>query len=225
MTTTTYKHSYLSLMSWVRMAPIPPGALTTPPSLPSTNATVPDTTTRTDTPPPVFTFDSSVANFNVSLGAYLATCPKLQGICVGAFVFDDTRRLLLVQRAPHDSYPLRWEIPGGTIDAEDETLLHGLARELWEETGLRARCMTGLVGKGYTFLTRRPLCVCKYSFVVEVEALDVKLDPNEHTAFLWVTEDEAKAKKCGDLHLTYTTKNQEDVILEAFKTSSEKAET
>ncbi|KAI0799194.1 NUDIX hydrolase domain-like protein [Xylaria sp. FL0064] len=210
------------------MSPIPPVALTASPSqsLSSTaTATALDTTISKDNSPPLFTFDPFVASFNVSLGAYLATSPKLQGICVGAFVFDDTRRLLLVQRVPHDSYPLRWEVPGGTIDAEDETLLHGLARELWEETGLRARCVTGLVGKGYTFLTRRPLCVCKYSFVVEVEAFDVKLDPNEHAAFLWVTEDEVKAKRCGDIDLTYTTKNQEEAILAAFWTRRQKTKT
>ncbi|GAW22778.1 hypothetical protein ANO14919_123210 [Xylariales sp. No.14919] len=175
-------------------------------------------------PVPLFTLDTSVANFEVPLHAYLETSPKLDGICVGAFVFDNASRLLLVQRAPHDSYPLRWEVPGGTIDAEDETLLHGVVRELREETGLHARHVTGLVGKGYTFLTRKPLCVCKYSFIVDVDAYDVRLDPNEHAAFLWVTEDEAKEGKCGDLQLVYTTKSQEDAILEAFKTQRGRTE-
>ncbi|KAI1755322.1 NUDIX hydrolase domain-like protein [Xylaria castorea] len=185
-------------------------------------AVPPVTSTTAETVPNFFTSDPSVANFNVPLGAYLETSPALQGICVGAFVFDDVDRLLLVQRAPHDSYPLRWEVPGGTIDAEDESLLHGLARELWEETGLRTHRVSGLVGKGYTFLTRRPLCVCKFSFVVDVEAFDVKLDPNEHAAFLWVTEDEAKTRKCGAVDLVYTTKNQEDAILESFRIERER---
>ncbi|KAI0436610.1 NUDIX hydrolase domain-like protein [Xylaria telfairii] len=181
----------------IKMAAIPPAA--------------------SDSAPTLFTSDLSVASFNVPLGTYLESSPALQGVCVGAFVFDDADRLLLVQRAPHDSYPLQWEVPGGTIDAEDKSVLHGLVRELWEETGLWARGVSGLVGKGYTFLTRRPLCVCKYSFVVDVEAFDVKLDANEHAAFLWVTEDEAKARKCGDVSLVYTTKNQEDAILESFR--------
>ncbi|KAH8158836.1 hypothetical protein CIB48_g9410 [Xylaria polymorpha] len=176
----------------------------------------PATSVTTDSAPTLFASDLSVASFNVPLGAYIESSPALQSVCVGAVVFDDADRLLLVQRAPHDSYPLHWEVPGGAVDAEDKSILHGVVRELWEETGLRARGISGLVGKGDTFLTRRPLCVCKYSFVVDVEAFDVKLDPNEHAAFLWVTEDEAKARKCGDVNLVYT-KNQEDAILESFR--------
>ncbi|KAI1435161.1 NUDIX hydrolase domain-like protein [Xylaria sp. CBS 124048] len=167
--------------------------------------------------PAVFASDSSLASFDVPLGAFLKTSPLINGVCVGAFVFDDANRLLLVQRAPHDSYPLRWEVPGGGIDAEDETILHGLARELWEEAGLRTRLVSGLVGQGYTFSTRRGLRFSKYSFLVHVEDYGVKLDANEHVAFLWVTEEEARARKCGDVSFVYTTKNQEDSTLEAFR--------
>ncbi len=54
-------------------------------------------------------------------------------------------RILLLQRAPTDSMPLRWEIPGGACDLEDESLLHAAARELREEAGLRARTAAALV--------------------------------------------------------------------------------
>ncbi|KAI1172959.1 NUDIX hydrolase domain-like protein [Nemania sp. FL0916] len=167
-------------------------------------------------PPQSFTWDPSVVEFILPLTDYLKTNSSIQGVCVGAFVFDDRGRLLVVQRAPHDSYPLRWEVPGGTIDKEDESILHGLVRELWEETGLRTRHVPEKVGRGYTFLTRRPACVCKYSFVVDVYAYDVKLDPNEHVAFLWITEDEAKMKKCGGTDLVYTSAAQEQAILQSF---------
>ncbi|KAI0869196.1 NUDIX hydrolase domain-like protein [Hypoxylon argillaceum] len=200
-------------MNGIGMASVPP----------ITHTTTAAVTSPPDTAPTGFICDPSVASFKVPLGAYLETAPELHGICVGAFVFDDAGRLLVVQRAPHDSYPLRWEVPGGTIDAEDESLLHGLVRELWEETGLRARRVTGVVGEGYTFLTRRPACVCKFSFVIDVEAYDVKLDPNEHAAFLWVTEDEAKAKKCGDVDLVYTSSPQEAAILGSFKIDKKKS--
>ncbi|KAH8653708.1 NUDIX hydrolase domain-like protein [Xylariales sp. PMI_506] len=131
-------------------------------------------------------------------------------------------RLLLIQRAPHDSMPLCWEIPGGAVDDEDETVLHGAARELREEAGLRAARMVAELGPLTAFRTRSGLRVVRASFLVEVEAeaggLEgmVKLDPNEHTAYVWVTEAEARAKKIGDLELVYTSQDQEDVIFKAF---------
>ncbi|KAI0976355.1 NUDIX hydrolase domain-like protein [Xylaria arbuscula] len=207
------------------MASAQPVVLPTSPSSSPTTATttMTEVTLSTDTSPLHFTSGPSVANFNVPLETYLSASPGLDGLCVGGFVFDDRSRLLLVQRAAHDSFPLRWEVPGGTIDADGQTVLHGLARELWEETGLRARHISGRVGKGYTFLTHRPKCVCKYSFVVDVEAYEVKLDPEEHIAFLWVTEDEAMARKSGNVNIVYTTKEQGDVIFESFNTRREDA--
>jgi 8-oxo-dGTP diphosphatase len=46
-------------------------------------------------------------------------------------------RLLLLRRAPWDSLPGAWELPGGKVDA-GERPEEGLARELREETGLVA---------------------------------------------------------------------------------------
>ncbi|KAI1120322.1 NUDIX hydrolase domain-like protein [Nemania abortiva] len=203
-----------------------------PSSVPATATAVDDSTADKAPTQPPFAFDPSVASFNVPLDAYLETGTALigvplKGICVGAFVFDTAGRLLLLQRAGEDTYPRRWEVPGGTIKANDESLLTGLARELREETGLLARCVTGVVGKGYTFLTKRPACICKYSFVVDVENVgtcDVKLNPKEHEAFLWVTEDEAKAKNCGEIRLVYTSTSQENAILESFEMLKAEAE-
>ena len=60
--------------------------------------------------------------------------------------------------------------------------------------------------------------VCKFSFVVDVEPGDeVKLDPNEHEAFLWVSEEEARLGKCGDVEFKYTTARQKQIVLAAFE--------
>ncbi|KAL7625977.1 hypothetical protein AAE478_002746 [Parahypoxylon ruwenzoriense] len=167
--------------------------------------------------PTTFTSSPSVAEFKLSLRAYLDAHPKFKGIAVGAFVFNVEGKLLLVQRAAHDSLPLRWEIPGGACDHDDESLLHAVARELWEESGLRAKFIGSLVGEGLVFFTRRGARMCKYSFMTEVEEYDVKLDPNEHQAYLWVTEDEARAGKCGDVEFKYTFREQKLAVLEAFR--------
>ncbi|KAL6800385.1 NUDIX hydrolase domain-like protein [Trichoderma sp. SZMC 28012] len=45
-------------------------------------------------------------------------------------------QILLLRRHPADSYPLKWEPPGGSIDPSDTTVLSAAARELHEETNL-----------------------------------------------------------------------------------------
>jgi 8-oxo-dGTP pyrophosphatase MutT (NUDIX family) len=53
----------------------------------------------------------------------------------GALV-ESPEGLLLVQNRRRNG-SLDWSTPGGVIDATDASLLHGLAREVEEETGLR----------------------------------------------------------------------------------------
>ncbi|KAI5856793.1 NUDIX hydrolase domain-like protein [Durotheca rogersii] len=192
-------------------------------------------------PPTTFASLPAAAAFRVPLAAYLAARPEFGGVAVGAFVFDGGGRLLLVQRAAHDSMPLRWEVPGGACDADDATVLHAVARELWEESGLRATVVGALVpggggdrlrngaaettpGVGHVFFTRRGLRMCKYSFLTEVDGYDVRLDPNEHQAFLWVTEEEARARRCGDVAFEYTFREQMLEVYEAFRLNREKRE-
>lgn len=54
--------------------------------------------------------------------------------CVGALVYDDEHRLLLVQRA-HDPGAGLWSLPGGRVEP-GESDGAALAREVAEETGL-----------------------------------------------------------------------------------------
>lgn len=58
-------------------------------------------------------------------------------IVVEIFTINADGRLLLTQRDPVKSYPLLWEITGGSITA-GESSAEGAARELEEETGLVA---------------------------------------------------------------------------------------
>lgn len=92
--------------------------------------------------------------------------------------------------------PNLWEVPGGAVDADDATILHGTARELLEESGLHAVRVGPLVraisdsrpksdhdhkqspqqhlkqppydDDGQVFLTRSGNLVAKFHFLVEV---------------------------------------------------------
>ena len=55
-------------------------------------------------------------------------------VAVGAFVFDDQGRVLLVERAKPPGEGL-WTVPGGRLE-RGETLAQAVAREVREETGL-----------------------------------------------------------------------------------------
>lgn len=54
--------------------------------------------------------------------------------CVGALVYDDQRRLLLIQRghAPDEG---RWSLPGGRVEPGESDPV-AVAREVAEETGI-----------------------------------------------------------------------------------------
>ena len=54
---------------------------------------------------------------------------------VGAVVLDDQRRVLLVLRG---GIPMQgeWSLPGGVLET-GETMIEGMKREIFEETGLR----------------------------------------------------------------------------------------
>lgn len=59
------------------------------------------------------------------------------GLVVCVWVHDGNGHLLLTRRAPQKSFPGTWENSGGAAQA-GETSLQAVARELFEETGIRA---------------------------------------------------------------------------------------
>jgi 8-oxo-dGTP pyrophosphatase MutT (NUDIX family) len=175
-----------------------------------------------------FTNHPSVSPFAVPQQTYVSqhSKEKYQYIATGALVFDmnncQNPRVLLLQRSTKDSMPNRWEVPGGGCDDEDESIVYGVARELWEEAGLKAKYIKPPVGEPYFFNTKSGKEICKFVFVVEAEKdaqgqLKVKLDPEEHQQFVWASEEEVKAKRVGDLELEFTTQDLENIVLQSFQ--------
>lgn len=96
--------------------------------------------------------------------------------------------LILKKVKPSKDHLGYWELPGGGMEY-DETAEEAMLREALEETGLQVK-ITGLVS---TFHVVRPnkqivgitfLCECPNDHVVISK---------EHTEYLFVTEEEAKA--------------------------------
>src|SRR5918912_4584770 len=64
----------------------------------------------------------------------MADSPTRRIRCIGAVIFDDVGRLLLVRRV-HEPGRGRWSVPGGRVEA-GETDADAVIREVAEETGL-----------------------------------------------------------------------------------------
>lgn len=75
----------------------------------------------------------------VSRKAYQKRLPKKR-ISAGCLLFDEAGQLLIV----NPTYKDGWEIPGGTVEA-NESPLQGCIREIWEELGLERRPLRLLV--------------------------------------------------------------------------------
>lgn len=60
------------------------------------------------------------------------------GLIVCVWVYDGKGNILLTRRAPEKSYPGTWENSGGAAKA-GESSRQAIARELFEETGIKAR--------------------------------------------------------------------------------------
>jgi 8-oxo-dGTP pyrophosphatase MutT (NUDIX family) len=174
-----------------------------------------------------FKFDDVLSPWNITAQAWLQQHQKpWDGLASGVFVFDAAGKVLLIQRASHDSMGDRWEVPGGAVDDEDPSILHGAARELWEEAGLVATGFRSLVvarqegdTPGHVFSNRtRTKTFCRIAFAADVKATDkVTLDPNEHQAYVWATEDQVREEKIEDQDIPITYKDMKDLILASFK--------
>ncbi|TWU71068.1 hypothetical protein ED733_001198 [Metarhizium rileyi] len=82
---------------------------------------------------------------------FLGSKPHLHRLMAAAMVFRTSphghaAQTLLLRRAPRDSSPPKWEVPGGSTDEQDATVLDSVRRELHEKTGLHAKTMLYPVG-------------------------------------------------------------------------------
>ncbi|KAH6646887.1 NUDIX hydrolase domain-like protein [Truncatella angustata] len=162
----------------------------------------------------------SLTRFQISPAKYIEQRrPAIDRLVAGAVVAYEGR-ILLVQRSREDYGGLCWEIPGGSCDEDDSSILEAASRELWEEAGLRATAVVGLVDDLHHW-SDDGLIWWKLTFLVEVEQMgkgkpDVVLDPKEHEAFVWATEEDVLANCYGDIKFQWISEDQRLTILKAF---------
>ncbi|KAL8861293.1 MAG: hypothetical protein Q9178_002165 [Gyalolechia marmorata] len=137
------------------------------------------------------------------------------------------------------------KVPGGSVEADDPTVLHGLAREVFEETGLRLTRFMRLVGedtRGTASQEDKTVSKpgdpkrLKLGFEIEVSeigvletdtnerdverylrSVPVDLDPHEHQDHAWVTEEEVKAFYENGVGRPIVSKDRAGEMLEAFR--------
>ncbi|MCJ1478228.1 hypothetical protein MMC13_006905 [Lambiella insularis] len=113
---------------------------------------------------------------------FLNAHPQYATLAVGAFIFAPSHlsspagpRLLLVQRAAAEpSFPSLWEVPGGGVEPSDPTVFHSVAREAFEETGLRLQRVVRQIGDGEEFMAGSnpgPKPCLKLNFEIEVQEI------------------------------------------------------
>ncbi|KAK1467378.1 NUDIX domain-containing protein [Colletotrichum melonis] len=187
--------------------------------------------------PPAFnlTYPPSLEPYNIPATTWLtANSKSWDGLATGALVFSpSTNKILLLQRAAHDSMPLRWETPGGAADPEDVSLFAACARELWEEAGLEAVEIVRIVSEGEgkdpgsVFTNRTGTRVfCRFAFEITVRDDDdggrgveemVRIDPEEHCDFVWASEEEVRRERVGEREIPITNGQMARLILDGFR--------
>ena len=94
-------------------------------------------------------------------------------------------KFLITQRPTDDDYmPGFWDTPGGTINFGEKTI-SALKREIFEETGLKIKINKLIYCFDHLSNPQRH----QFTLIYDCDYLggDVKLDPEEHQSFQWLT--------------------------------------
>jgi mutator protein MutT len=111
-------------------------------------------------------------------------------VATHGLIKKDNKFLVTHRSAVNDYMSNFWDIPGGTIEF-GEKAIDALNREIKEETGLIVNIGKFIFCHDYLSNSERH----QFQIVYECEYIDgeVKLDPQEHDDFKWVTLDEMKS--------------------------------
>jgi 8-oxo-dGTP diphosphatase len=92
---------------------------------------------------------------------------------VVAAIIERDGRILIGQRQPEQSHPLKWEFPGGKVE-DGETPDQALARELQEELAIRNARGSEITRYEFTYPGKSPIALIFYR-VTEFEGVPQNL--------------------------------------------------
>lgn len=100
-------------------------------------------------------------------------------------------KVFLAQRAATKSQGLKWEFPGGKIEA-GETPENALEREIIEELGAHIQILSKLKPVSWTLSSAKDLVIILHPFVCTLKGDDLQL--KEHEALVWVEPEDIIGK-------------------------------
>jgi len=165
------------------------------------------------------TYSSSLAPYNISPSLYFSAHPSLAGLVASAVIIHKNRALL-IQRAAHDGFPLKWECPGGGVDLTDASILHALCREVHEEAGLLVRHVVDVVDTVEFLGSSDQTTWRKITFLVvleETEVPPVRLNAEEHVDAVWATEEDVVSGVCEGRQLEFAYEGQRQTVLDVLR--------
>ena len=101
---------------------------------------------------------------------------------VAAVIEDSQGRVLVAKRPPHKHLALKWEFPGGKVEAP-ELPESALARELREELGIAVEIVRALPRFTHDYGT---VVIAMIPFVCRLVPGSAAPHPHEHVALRWV---------------------------------------
>jgi len=125
--------------------------------------------------------------YQVKKDAYVPVAPS-HTIGVGAVVINKQNEILMVRDRIHNNHSI-YKLPGGMLE-EAQSLEEGVVREVWEETGIKAKLI-----KMVSLLNSHPFTFNKSNMyiVFQLEALTTEIniiDTHEIEKAIWMPLDE-----------------------------------
>lgn len=114
---------------------------------------------------------------------------KYQKVAVHAFIKREDGKFLVTKRSPiNDFLPNLFDLPGGTVEFGEDPK-EALKREIFEETSLKVDINRPIYLYSQVQKERHQIWII---YECEYKGGEIKLNPEEHSEYKWVSLEEAK---------------------------------